>query len=62
MEHKDCFAYRDTPVTWCNALNEMICKSTSCPFYKGRYTNQGVRSEVDILKYSSTRGIHKGVV
>lgn len=62
MEHKDCFAYRDTPVKWCNALNEMICKTTACPFYKGLHTNQRIKSETDIIRYSSTRGIHKGVV
>lgn len=62
MEHKDCFAYRDTPVKWCNALNEMICKDKDCPFYKGDNGKQRKRSEIDILNYSSTRGIHKGVV
>ena len=59
MEKTDCFAHR---VTYCNALNTLLCKDKDCPFYKGQYTNQQIRSEVDILRYSSTRGIHKEVV
>lgn len=62
MEHKDCFAYRNTPVIWCNALNDMICKQGDCPFYKGQHTNQYVRSKNDIARYSSIKGIYKGVV
>jgi len=59
MEKTNCFAHRGN---YCNALNTMICKEQECPFYKGDNGKQYIRSEMDILRYSSTRGIHKGVV
>jgi hypothetical protein len=32
MEKKDCFAYVSS---WkCKALNDVVCKTGECPFYK----------------------------
>ena len=34
MTNKDCFAYRSD--RYCAALNEVVCKSRECNFYKSR--------------------------
>ena len=53
MIERDCFAYRDTSFVLedeyyikqsaCSILEEMICVSKKCPFYKKKGTEREVR-------------------